>query len=157
MCTVASAWNGQIHKYSPDGKLILAWGCRAESDEQRPTPIGVAVDSSGSVFVADCSNCRIREFSPSGDLMSFWGGTWNLCSSEKGKFNGPMGLAIDSKGKLYVADCWNHRIQKFDLLGQYITSWNDGDGPLGYVRGLAVDSADNIYVAGGEDGRISEV
>ena len=153
---VASAWNGQIHKYSPDGKLILAWGCRAESDEQRPTPIGVAVDSSGNVFVADCSNCRIREFSPSGDLMSFWGGTWNLCSSEKGKFNGPLGLAIDSKGKLYVADYCNHRIQKFDLLGQYITSWDSGDGPLGYVRDVAVDSADNVYVVDGGNSRIQK-
>ena len=82
-------------------------------------PYGVAVDSSGNVYVADSANNRIQKFNSSGYFITKWGSL----GSGDGQFFSPGGVAVDSSGNVYVADSMNARIQKFDIAGNFITKW----------------------------------
>jgi DNA-binding beta-propeller fold protein YncE len=82
-------------------------------------PDGVAIDSSGNVFVADTSNHRIQKFTNTGKFIRKWGSL----GSGNGQFNFPAGVAIDSSGNVFVADLGNDRIQKFTNTGKFIRKW----------------------------------
>ena len=115
----------------------LKWGTQGSGDGQLDAPGGIAVDSSGYVYVCDSNNGRIQKFTAAGDFVSKWG-TWG---SGQGQFASPLGIAIDGSGYIYVADFENNRIQKFTAAGAYVTHW-DSYSP----RAVAVDSSDNVYV-----------
>src|SRR5439155_8683928 len=72
-------------------------------------PVGVAVDGSGNVFVADeLSNC-IQKFTNTGTFLTMWGSA----GTGDGQFDTPSGVAVDGSGNVFVADTANDRIQKF--------------------------------------------
>jgi uncharacterized protein (TIGR03663 family) len=76
--------------------------------------------------------------------------TWGSQGKGNGQFQDPRGIAVDEAGNVYVADSGNHRIQKFDSGGQFITQWgSEGDGPGQFKEpwGIAVDGDGNVYVA----------
>ncbi|MGH9910457.1 MAG: Ig-like domain-containing protein, partial [Nitrososphaerales archaeon] len=112
-------------------------------DGQFSYPSGVAVDSSGNVYVADYYNSRIQKFDSSGGFITKWGSS----GSGDSQFDGPLGVAVDSSGNVYVTDLY--QIQKFDSSGGFITKWGSddiGDGQFSSPYGIAVDSAGNVYV-----------
>ena len=84
--------------------------------EQFRNPTGVAVDSSGNVYVADFKNHRIRKITSEGEVTTFAGSTegYHDATGEAAQFNYPRGVAVDSSGNLYVADSSNHRIRKIE-------------------------------------------
>ncbi len=112
---VAESGNQRIQKFSSTGAYITQWGSQGNGNGQFsfPTPIGVigmAVDSSGNVYVADPGNSRIQVFTGTGTYITQFGSN----GSTDGKFYyGPYGIAIDSTGNLYAADTLNYRVQKF--------------------------------------------
>jgi DNA-binding beta-propeller fold protein YncE len=74
-------------------------------------------------------------------------------------FNRPHGLAVDSGGYVYVADTYNHRIQKLTSDGQFVTKWGSyggGDGQFDDPSGIAIDGSGNVYVVGRGNGRIQK-
>jgi len=74
-------------------------------------------------------------------------------------FNAPLAIAIDSSSNVYVADTFNHHIQKFSSNGQFITKWGSegkGDGQFNSLTGIAVDSSGYVYVADAENHRIQK-
>jgi len=74
-------------------------------------------------------------------------------------FASPSGVAVDSYGNVYVADTYNHRIQKFSSSGTFITKWGSqgtGDGQFYSPSGVAVDSSGNLYVADTKNHRIQK-
>jgi len=74
-----------------------------------------------------------------------------------GQFVYPNGIAVDSAGKVYVADSGNHRVQIFDSSGKYIAQFGSigrGNGQFTYNNGIAVDSKGNVYVADSGNARI---
>jgi len=73
-------------------------------------PTGVAVDSSGHVYVADEWNNRVQVFDSSGAYLTTIGGAWGALS---GQFRDPTDVALDTAGSVYVTDTGNHRVQKF--------------------------------------------
>ena len=94
-------------------------------------PSGIAVDSSGNVYLADTDNHRIQKFSSNGQFVTRWGSQ----GSGDGQFGSPQGIALDSSGNVYIADEWNHRIQKFSSNGQFIAKWGSngsGDGQFNW-------------------------
>ncbi|HYP20875.1 MAG TPA: DUF2298 domain-containing protein, partial [Chloroflexia bacterium] len=128
-------------------------------------PRGIARDAQGNFYVSDTENKRIQKFDPSGKwLLSFGGeGTGNgqFSSISPGSIGtGPGGLAVDADGNVYVADTWNHRIQKFDSEGKFLMSWGafvnlsdpaaaadpQRDAKFYGPRGVAVGPDGNVYV-----------
>jgi DNA-binding beta-propeller fold protein YncE len=128
-------------------------------------PTGIAVDSEGRVYVADTLNHRIQVYDRWGELERSMGSQ----GSGEGQFNEPRGIAIDSDDNVYVADTWNARVVKIAPDGDWLATWGSGNtdmgggrmatinetpednraNPLGFFgpRGIAVDSAGNVYVA----------
>jgi sugar lactone lactonase YvrE len=123
-------------------------------------PMGVARSSSGDLFVSDYTGQRIRRITPAGVVTTFAGSGSSGFADGTGttaSFWNPSDIAIDSNDNLYITDRNNFRIRKITPAGTVSTfagSSNSGntDGlgtsaTLGFVAGLAIDSAGNLYVA----------
>ena len=101
------------------------------------------VAPSGDIFVADGhggnTNARIVKFSPDGKFIK----TWGTKGSAPGEFDVPHTLAMDSRGRLFVGDRQNNRIQIFDQDGNFLDQWLQFSRP----SGVYIDKHDIIYVA----------
>jgi kumamolisin len=113
-------------------------------------PSGVALDSSGNIYVADDNNNQIRKITPAGVVSTPFG---NL-SGAKGNANGtgnnatftlPNAVCIDSSDNIYVADSGNNVIRK--ITGTTVTTYVGVSGGLSNPNGVAVDGSGNIYIA----------
>ena len=140
-------------------------------------PIGVAVDSSGNLYVADSTNDEIRMITPAGVVTTLAGtgaaGYVDNTTGNLAEFNYPTGVAVDSSGAIYVADFYNNRIRKIvctsltatactvsTLAGQTSAGSLDGTGVAAQFNepsGVAVDSSGNIYVADSANNEIRKI
>lgn len=75
------------------GTFLTKWGSPGSEDGQFDLPLGIAVDGSGNVYVADSSNDRIQQFTSSGTFVTKWG----VLGSGDGHFNFPRGVAVDGR------------------------------------------------------------
>ena len=109
--------------------------------------LGVAVDTSGNVWVSDFGLHRIYKYSPAGTILS----TYGTSGSGNGQLNRPIGLAFDAGGNLYVADSGNNRVQKFTSTFAYVSQFGTagtGDGQYQEPHGIAIDrTSGKIYVS----------
>ncbi|MCX6950586.1 MAG: hypothetical protein NTV51_00115, partial [Verrucomicrobia bacterium] len=169
---VADTLNQVIRKITPEGVVTTLAGAAGTSGSvdgtgaaaQFSSPYGVAVDSSGNVFVADAGNNTIRKITPAGVVTTLAGRDGSNAGYADGvggnaRFNNPSGIATDSAGNLYVSDTNNHIIRKIVAASGAVTTvagsaTNKGssDGIATAARfsgptGLAVDSSGNLYVA----------
>jgi hypothetical protein len=86
-------------------------------------------------------------------------GSWGTAGSGDGQFSGPLGVAIDLVGNVYVVDSGNNRIQKFNTSGTFIAKWGTagaGNGQFSNPAGIAVDPSGNVYVADTFNNRIQK-
>jgi len=123
------------------GDFLFKWG-----NLYPATPINVAVDSAGYVYVSDIGNNMIQIFDSSGNFVRSLGSY----GSGNGQFKSPYGVAVDSAGNVYVADSGNSRIQAFDNGGNFLRTWGSygvENGQFDGLTGLTVDSAGNVYAA----------
>ncbi len=128
-------------------QYVTQWGSYGSGPGQFNEPLGVAVDSSGNVYVADWgSNNRVQKFTSNGGFILSWGGT----GSGNGQFNNPGQIAVDSSGNVYVADAANNRVQKFTSNGAFVSSLGGFFNPIG----IAVDSSGNVYVLDSYNDRV---
>ena len=143
----------QVFKFSPDGRILMTLGKAGVTGDGPDTfnqPSDVAVAPNGDIFVADGhgrdSNARIVKFSKDGRFIKAWGKK----GIAPGEFDTPHGLAFDSRGRLFVADRNNNRIQIFDQEGIFIEQWTQFSRP----SGIFIDAKDNIYVADSESNSV---
>jgi DNA-binding beta-propeller fold protein YncE len=128
---------------------ITQWGSYGSGNGQFNAPLGVAVDSSGNVYVADWgANNRVQKFTGNGVFITSWGGS----GSGNGQFSNPGQVAVDSSGNVYVADAANNRVQKFTSDGVFITSWGGFSNPIG----VAVDNSGNVCVLDSYNSRVAK-
>jgi DNA-binding beta-propeller fold protein YncE len=133
--------------------FLFKWGTCCTGDGQMQYPSGIAVNSSGTVYVADVNNRRIQFFSSSGAFL----GKWGTSGSGDGQFNHFYSVALDSSGQVYVADRNNHRIQVFSSTGDFIRKWGTfgtGNGQFQYPYGVAVDGTGQVYVTDTNNNRV---
>jgi DNA-binding beta-propeller fold protein YncE len=141
--------NGKGHtvmKFSPDGKLLMTLGRPGVAGEGPDTfnaPSDVLIAPSGDIFVADGhggeTNARVVKLTKEGKFIK----TWGRKGEGAGEFNVPHGLAMDSAGRLFVADRVNSRIQIFDQDGKFLDEWRQ----FGRPSGVFIDKNDVLYVA----------
>lgn len=136
----------QVIKFDPDGKVLLTLGKPGVPGTGPDTfnrPSDVVVAPNGDIFVADGhggnSNARIVKFSRDGR----WLATWGMKGTGRGEFDTPHGLAMDSRGRLFVADLRNYRVQIFEQDGRFVDEWRQ----FGMPGGIFIDGRDTIYVA----------
>lgn len=117
-------------------------GTQGIANGQFNNPKNIAIDPRGNLYVADSDNGRIQKFDASGKFLLQWGTkSPENQIGQPGAFNQPWGIATDKDGNVYVADTWNHRIQKFDANGKFIKTW----GENGDTRGIAQDQPTKFY------------
>ncbi len=140
------------------GRVDLAagtvWGSAGQAEGQFNEARGIAVSPDGLVYVADAKNNRIQQFDATGRLLLSWGtfGAVDKGAGAPGELNEPWGVAVGPDGSVYVADTWNHRIQKFDASGQFLTMWGtfgQAETPTAFwgPRGVAVDGQGRVFVS----------
>jgi sugar lactone lactonase YvrE len=145
----------QVFKFSPDGKVLMVLGqagVAGDGPNQFNAPSAVLVAPNGDIFVADGhggnTNARIVKFAPDGKFIM----TWGHKGSAPGEFDIPHALAMDSRGRLFVADRNNNRIQIFDQDGHFLDAWTQFSRP----SGLYIDHNDTIYVADSESESVAK-
>lgn len=138
-----------VYKFSPAGQLLLTLGKKGVAGRGPDTfrkPSAVLVAPNGDIFVADGhdaeGNNRIVKLASDGRFLKEWGAT----GSENGEFRDPHALAMDSQGRLFVADRGNSRIQIFDQEGKHLATWTQ----FGRPSGLYIDAADALYATDSE-------
>jgi predicted membrane-bound mannosyltransferase/sugar lactone lactonase YvrE len=159
---VADTWNHRIQKFDSTGQFIKQWGVVTNSAQPDLLdlygPRDIVIDTDGTLWVTDTGHKRIINYSPDGEPL----GAIGTEGTALGQFSEPVGLALDSQGRLLVADTWNARVQAIVNAGE-ITSfpvpWNSqgiNDKPYLAVltdgRILATDPAKGSILLYAPDG-----
>ena len=138
-----------VFKFSPQGTVLLTLGKPGIAGDGADTfnaPTDVLVAANGDIFVSDGhggdTNARIVKFSKEGKFIAAWGKR----GSGPGEFALPHALAIDSAGRLFVADRGNNRIEIFDQDSKFIAEWRQ----FGRPSGLFIDKNDILYCTDSE-------
>ena len=172
---VADSQNNKIRKVSSGAVVTTLAGINSSQDgigaaASFNQPSGVAVDSSGNIYVADAGNNKIRKVTAAGVVITYAGsgqGGSTDATGTNASFSGPSGVAVDSGGNVYVADAGNSKIRKVTaagvvttLAGSGLGGYTDATGTnasFSYPYGIAVDSSGNVYVAEYGANRIRKV
>ncbi len=121
------------------------FGSEGSGDGQFYSPVDVAIDSAGNLWVADRGNDRVEEFSTEGQYLGQFGSD----GSGDGQLDEPDALAADSSGHLWVLDAGNNRVEEFNENGEYMSQFaletpqNDQGAP----EGIAVDAHGDIWIS----------
>ena len=131
--------NARVHKFSPDGALLLSWGEPGDAPGQFRWPHAVWVDKRERVWVADWLNDRIQIFNDKGEFLSQWTG-----------LRDPTGIFIDSEETVYVSEI-SREVNIFTTDGKLLTRWGsqgqDKETALFLApHTIAVDSKGGLYV-----------
>ncbi len=157
---------GNINTIAGTGTLGYGGDNGAATSATFYLPTGVAVDSSGNVYIADSLNNRLRKIS--GTNVNTVAGNGGLSYSgdgglaTKAQLNAPRGTAVDSSGNFYIADTANNAVREVAVNGTISTllgngSAGSGSSQLNGPQGVAVDSAGNVYIADTQNARVLKV
>jgi sugar lactone lactonase YvrE len=160
-----SATDGSISTYAGSGSSGYSGDNGPATSAQLNNPHGLALDTSGNLYIADTNNHRIRKVATDGTISTVAGDGTGLFSGDGGpataaELRRPYGVAVDGAGNLYISDSENYRIRKVNAATQSISTiagtgssgYTGDDGaaasaPLCGPRGIRVDSAGNLYFA----------
>ncbi len=133
-----------VCKYSPEGRLLLTLGVDGEAGTDVAhfnKPTDVAFAPNGDLYVSDgYGNARVVQFDRQGRFVRQWG----RLGMEPGQFSIPHAVVCDSKGRVYVADRNNVRVQVFSSKGKLLAVWAN----LLVPWGLWISPWDEIWVCG---------
>jgi DNA-binding beta-propeller fold protein YncE len=160
----------QVHKFSPKGEKLLSLGIAGKpgnADGQFNQPNDVVVGPDGSIYVSDGhdgqgmttaaaiaeglkrgATARISKFSPDGKFVKSWG----TLGVRHGEFRTPHALVFDAKGRLWVTDRGNHRLEIFDQEGKYLESRY----MYGRISGIFIKN-NMVYAIDSESGPLNHV
>nr|MBP7143420.1 immunoglobulin domain-containing protein [Opitutaceae bacterium] len=177
---VADTFNHAIRRVAPDGTVSTFAGSLGSKGSTDGTgtqarfsdPTGIAVDSSGNIYVTDRTAHIVRKITSAGVVSTFAGLAGNSGSSDgtggNARFDNPTGIGTDAAGNVYVSDTFNSTIRKITPAGVVTTlagaatqvGSSDGTSTMARFRfpnGIAVDPAGFVYVADGSNAVIRKV
>lgn len=133
-----------VQKFTPEGELLTTLGVRGEAGQDElhfNKPTDMAITPAGDIFVTDgYGNRRIVHFDAEGHFVKEWG----EYGTGPGQFVLPHAIALDSKGRLYVADRNSGRVQVFSQQGEFLDAWSNLIMPWG----IFINSKDEVWVCG---------
>lgn len=136
----------QVVKMTPQGQVLMTLGKKGapgEGPDRFNAPSAVYVVPDGSIFIGDGhggnTNARMLKFTKEGKFVK----TWGKRGTGPGDFETPHGIAMDSQGRLFIADRGNNRVQIFDQDGKFLAEWKQ----FGRPSGIFIDRNDVLYVA----------
>ena len=146
----AAGKGAQVLEFDQTGKLIRALGkagVSAAGPDTFSQPNAVLVTPDGTIFVADGHEpekhvARIVKVSPDGRFLKQWGEP----GAAPGQMDVPHTLAMDSRGRLFVGDRWNNRVDIYDQDGKLLDAWPQ----FGRPSGVFIDKNDTLYVSDSE-------
>jgi sugar lactone lactonase YvrE len=173
---IADTSDNRIVRLSPKGEISVAAGGGAKgyrdgsaSEAQFDSPIGVAADDAGNIFVADTYNDRIRKISPDGQVSTVAGSGTPGAQDGNGlaaSFDTPCGVAVDKAGNIFVADAENNSIRKITpdstvtLFAGGARGRQDGKGPdatFDHPCGITITHDGFLFVSDESSGLIREI
>lgn len=180
---IADSGNNRVRKVAASGIIttVAGVGTTGYSGDGGPgvsaqlnAPAGLALDTSGNLYIADTHNYRVRRLDTSGNITTVagngsYGYTGDGDPAVNAQFGAPWGLAVDSLGNLYISDAGYGVIRKVNASG--IISTVAGSGTYGFSgdggpataaamrnpHGVAVDGAGNLYIADMNNNRVRKV
>ena len=145
---IASTDNNFIIRHDPVEQratcttCFIKWGTAGSGDGQFKGPRGIAIDSSGNVYIADTGNNRIQKFDADGGFIAAWTKRGNT------PYDYPRSIAIDGSDNVYVTDQYgsfgNGQVYVLNKDGQHISTLSHY--PSQYLTGITTDRAGNVYV-----------
>lgn len=167
---VADAGNQTIRRIAPDGKVTTVAGTAGAyagadgvgAEARFFSPLGVACDAHGNVFVADTGNATIRKIDSHGRVTTLAGAAGQHGSADgpgvSARFDTPYAVAVDARGSVFATDHFSGTIRKIDPDGRVTTlagqalAWDHVDGPGDAARfyfpaGIAIDASGTLWVA----------
>jgi uncharacterized protein (TIGR03437 family) len=170
---IADYGNNVVRKVTAAGNIttVAGNGTRGYSGDGNAAvsallslPYGIAVDGSGSLYIADNGNNAVRKVSPAGVITTIAGNGKKGFSGDGGpataaQLNGPEGITLDSAGNLYIADTGNNSVRMISPAGTITTVAGTGDpgyagdggtalsSQLNGPESVTTDAAGNLYIA----------
>jgi sugar lactone lactonase YvrE len=126
--------NARVHKFSPEGKLLLSWGEPGKGPGQFNLPHGIWIDRNGRLLVADRENDRVQVFDQQGRLLEIW----------PTELIGPAILYVDREDSVYIVEHNSGMVSVLTLAGERLARW--GDPAFKSCHGIWGDSRGDIYV-----------
>ena len=161
---VSEYLNDRIQVFNLTGESVRQYGVTAvkgRSSGQFNYPTDVALLPKGELVVADAYNNRVQVFSAEGEFLGKWGGPLGIGipGGGHGWFRTATAVAAGPEGKIFVADFYNHRIQKFSPQGEFLATFgSQGSGPGQFERpiDMAIDDQGNVFVVDFGNNRIQK-
>ena len=178
---VRSVIGGTINTFAGNGNFKFAGdnGAATSASLNFPNSVAAQVDASNNItlYIADTGNHRIRKVSSSGTITTIagtgqFGFAGDLGAASLARLNSPSGVALDASGNsLYIADTFNHRVRRVDLLANpptintvvgngnagFIDNTTAINGELNQPTAVALDALGNLYIADKNNHRIRKV
>jgi sugar lactone lactonase YvrE len=167
---IADTSNAVIRKVDSTGTISTF-----ATDPNFSDLVSLAIDSAGNIYSADDSACAVRKITPAGAISVIAGIEFNCGYSGDGGLataallNSAFGVAVDSKGNLYIGDTFNNRVRKVNRSGIIFTiagngncgfSGDGGPGTAAMIcnpEAVAVDSKGNVYIGDYSNFRIRKI
>lgn len=169
--------DGMIERFAGTGDLGSSGDGGPAVSSTMNAPVGIAIDKSGNVFIADANTHRVRRIDPNGIVTTvagsgegFGGYSGDDGPAIAAQLRAPAAVAVDDGGNLFIADRSNHRIRRVDAVTGIITTFAglgtvgfSGDGgpaiaaELWLPSGLAFDAQGNLFIADQGNQRIRRV
>ena len=156
---VTDSVTNYVYKLTTSGVLQTSWNSNGTTNGQFSHLQGIAVNSTGYVYVVDQGRHQVGIFGNNGNFVKYFR------LAQPGNFTVPFGVAVDSQGFVYVdnantdlSDKFSGNITKYTKNGALVASWGGANqgGTLFIPQGLAVDNSSNIYVVDGLAERVQK-
>jgi YD repeat-containing protein len=146
--------NGRVQRFDVAGQYIDQFGSKGSGEGQFSFayPMGIAA-SEGRIWVTDVNNHRVQEWVAAEELTTYtdvlYADSFGASGTGEGQFSYPAGVEVAAVGNLWVADRNNHRIQRFDSKGEFVSQFGTlgtENGQLKYPADLAIEEDGEVLV-----------